>query len=104
MASGMTSIQVTPENLRTQAAKVDNIAGEYSEHYDALLAEVDSFTTTDWKGSDANAFREQVQGFKDDFVKMKELMNEYANFMRNAAQVYEDTQREVINQAKSLQN
>ena len=42
--------------------------------------------------------------FRDDFCKMKELMNEYATFMRNAAQVYEDTQKEVMNQAKGLQN
>ena len=62
MASGMTSIQVTPENLRTQAGKVDSLAGEYNDQYETLLNEVDNFTSTDWKGSDANAFREQVQG------------------------------------------
>jgi WXG100 family type VII secretion target len=104
MATGMTSIQVTPDNLRTQAAKVDQLATEYNDQYTTLLNEVDGFTSTDWKGSDATAFRDQVQGFKDDFVKMKELMNDYARFMRDSAQLYEDTQKDIINQAKGLQN
>lgn len=104
MATGMTSIQVTTDNLKTQANTVDRLATDYNNDYDALLAEVDNFTSSDWKGSDAQAFRDQVQGFKDDFVKMKELMNEYAQFMRNAADVYDSTKQDLITQIKSLQN
>ena len=104
MASGMTSIQVTPDNLRTQAATVDKLASDYFNHYDSLLTEVNNFTSSDWKGADADAFRDQVQGFKDDFGKMKDLMNDYAKFMRDSAELYDNTKKDLITQIQGLQN
>lgn len=98
----MESIKVTPENLITQAGKVDDEAGRYYNEYRSLLADVQELTTTDYKGDDANAFREKVEGFEQDFDKMKKLMNEYANFLREAAKNYQNTQQNAINTIKGL--
>lgn len=98
----MDSILVTPENLDSQAKKVDNKATEYYNHYAALLNDVEQFTSTDWTGEDANAFREKVKGFEPDFTKMKELMEEYASFLRQAATNYRNTQENVRNNIKGL--
>lgn len=98
----MESIKVTPENLISQASKVDDQASKYYSEYRSLLTDVETLTTTDYTGDDANAFREKVESFEPDFNKMKELMNEYATFLREAAKNYQNTQQNAINTIKGL--
>lgn len=98
----MESIKVTPENLRAQAAKVDQEAQNYYNEYRGLLTDVGTLTSSDWTGEDANAFRDKVNNFEPDFNKMKELMNEYANYLRQAADNYQNTEENVKNTIKSL--
>ncbi len=100
----MESIQVTTENLKSKSDEVSSMATDYYNHYEAFLNDIATLTSTDWKGDDANAFKEQVEGFRQDFVAMKEKMEEYANFLRTAAVNYEDTQSNTISTIKSLQN
>lgn len=100
----MESIKVTTEDLRNAASNVDNLAMEYNKEYVALLQDVETLTSTDYTGDDATAFRNQVEGFREDFNKMKQLMNEYADYLRQAASTYEDTQSNVKNTIASLQN
>ena len=100
----MKSITVTTQSLTTKAGDVDSKAAEYMSHYEALLNDVNTLTTTDWQGEDATAFRNQVEGLREDFQKMKELMGEYANFLREAAGKYDNLQVNLINTIKGLQN
>lgn len=98
----MEYIRVTPQTLRAQAAKVDQEAQNYYSEYQGLLRGVDDLTSKDYKGADAEAFKNKVYNFEPDFNKMKELMNEYANFLRQAADNYDNTQENVINTINSL--
>lgn len=98
----MESIKVTPENLIAKAGQVDSEASKYYSEYRGLLSDVQTLTGTDWTGEDAKEFREKVEGFEPDFNKMKELMNEYANFLREAAKNYQNTQENVRATIKSL--
>jgi len=100
----MNSITVTTQSLITKAGEVDTKAAEYMSHYESLLNDVNTLTTTDWQGEDATAFRNQVEGFREDFQKMRELMGEYANFLREAANKYDTVQATMINTIKGLQN
>lgn len=98
------SIQVTTESLRAKAAEVESKANDYLSDYSNLLNDVATLTSSDWKGADADAFLNQIEGFREDFQKMKTLMDEYAQFMRTASINYDDTQSNVISQIKALQN
>lgn len=100
----MDKIRVTPDELRRGARAVDNEASQYHSLYTNLLADVQTMTATDWTGEDATAFYNQVEGFRSDFDKMKELMSDYADFLRIAADNYQNTQEEVKRQAQSLAN
>lgn len=100
----MESIKVTTESLRNAASSVDNLAMEYDKEYNALLQDVETLTSTDYIGEDATAFRNQVEGFKEDFIKMKQLMNEYAEYLRQAASTYEDIVQNVKISVASMQN
>ncbi len=49
----MDYIEVTPQILRNQAAKVDQEAQNYYAEYQGLLRDVDDLTSQDYKGADA---------------------------------------------------
>ena len=100
----MESIQVTPANLRKAAGEVENLAGTYKNQYEQLFSLVETFTTTDYQGKDAKEFCNKVKDFEDDFIKMKNLMDEYASFLKKAAQDYESNQDNLSSQIASLQS
>ena len=100
----MESIKVTPENLTAKAREVDAKADNYYNSYKGFLQEMQTLTSTDWTGEDATAFFQRVAGFEDDLKKMKQLMNDYAAFMRQAAQNYEATQANIKGKIGGLQN
>ncbi|MCM1307728.1 MAG: WXG100 family type VII secretion target [Butyrivibrio sp.] len=100
----MDSIRVRPEVLKNTATKVDNKAEEYFNHYKALLEWTREFTKNEFQGEDAEEFYSHVEGFRNDFDKMKELMNKYAQYLRDTAERYIQIEEEVKSQIASTQN
>ena len=100
----MESIQVTPAQLRSAAGEVETLASTYKKQYEELFGLVENFTTTDYQGKDAKEFCEKVRDFEDDFIKMKNLMDEYAQFLKKAADDYEHNQENLSQQIASLQS
>ena len=100
----MESIQVTPANLRKAAGEVETLASTYKKQYNELFSLVDTFTTTDYQGKDAREFCEKVRDFEDDFTNMKNLMDDYAKFLRTAADDYEKNQENLSQQIAGLQS
>ncbi len=100
---GARTIMVTPEQLESAAAKIEGLATDYQSQYNALYSKTDALAST-WQGADNTAFVHQIAGFKDDFQKMYNLMNQYADFLRKSAKAYRDTQEQVVAQAKTLVN
>lgn len=97
------SIRVEPARLEAAAGKIDNQAAEYKKLYEQLYTEVDSMSSA-WQGADNLAFTSQIEGFRDDFNAMYTLMTQYAEFLKNSAASYRETQNEVVTQAKKLVN
>lgn len=96
-------IEVTPEELRIAAGKIETMATEYKTQYDTLYKETSSMSST-WAGKDNLAYTQQIEGFKDDFEKMYSLMNQYVEFLRSSAKAYQDTQDAIVTEAKTLRN
>ncbi len=97
------TIEVTPEMLESAAKKINGLAGEYKTQYDALYKETGNMATT-WNGKDNQAYINQINGYKDDFEKMQNLMISYADFLTKSAKSYRDTQDTVVANAKKLVN
>ncbi|QMV40488.1 WXG100 family type VII secretion target [Cohnella cholangitidis] len=97
------TIVVDPSKLESASQKMDSQSAEYEKLYNQLFNEVDGMAAN-WKGADNVAFVSQIKGFQDDFQKMKQLMNQYSEFLKNSAKTYRETQNETINQAKRLTN
>ncbi len=96
-------ITVTPAELETAATKIEGYAAEYKEQYDSFFTVTGDMAAT-WNGKDNVAFIERIEGFREDFTNMYNLMNQYVAFLRNSAKNYRDTQNDVESNAKRLIN
>ena len=96
-------IEVTPELLESAAGRIEGLAGDYKTQYDLLYKETGAMAST-WSGKDNVAYIDQIAGFKDDFEKMYNLMIRYAEFLRNSAKMYRETQNTVQVEARKLVN
>lgn len=96
-------IKVTPEILRDTARAIEDLAKAYQELYNEFFSKTASLSEV-WSGDDNVAFVDRIGGFKPDLENMYDLMTRYVNYLRQTAQAYEDTQKEVIRRAGSLQN
>lgn len=100
----MGSIQVTPANLKRAAGEVETLAIQYKRQYGELFGLVETLTSKGYQGTDAKEFCAKVRDFEDDFMKMKTLMDEYAQFLKRAADDYERNQENLRNQIRGLQS
>ena len=96
-------ITVTPEQLTSASEKINSLAADYQRVYLKLYSEVESMNAA-WDGADNVAYVSQVKGFEDDFQLMYKLMLDYSDFLKNSAQMYSQTQDDIISQAAKLVN
>lgn len=98
-----TIIKVTPEELTKASTQIEGKATNYQGQY-LKLYEHTSAMGASWSGKDNQAYINQIEGFRDDFDKMYNLMTEYATFLKNAAKSYSDVQDTITEQASKLTN
>lgn len=95
------TIMVTFDDLERAAKQIENLAGDYQTQYNALFSETEAMAAT-WQGKDNIAYISQIEGFKDDFKKMYDLMISYSDFLKQSANQYRKSQEHVTEQAKKL--
>ncbi len=99
--AGLGKIVVSTDDLDRAAKEVASKASDYEQNYNALYNLVNDLKSA-WAGTDNNAYTDQINGFKNDFQKMKQLMDEYSEFLSNTAATYRQTQEEIAAKAKTL--
>lgn len=99
MARGKIIVDTT--RLDDTAAQVNRIADSYESEYNSLFRTVTDLQNA-WSGEDNKAFTNQIEGFRDDFQRMTQLMRDYAAYLRKSASTYRETRSNVASQARSL--
>ena len=99
MARGQ--IIVDTSQLDTAAGKVHSEATTYETTYNNLFKAVQELQNS-WSGADNTAFTQQIEGFRDDFVRMKKLMDDYGDYLTKCANTYRETQSNVKAGVSSL--
>ena len=97
----MRSIMVEPERLESTAARIEEANREYDRTYQAIYVEVDKMSSS-WQGKDNTAFTNQIKSFEDDLRQISMIMRQYADFLRNSARAYRETQDEIYSRANHL--
>jgi len=97
----MRTIMVEPERLEATASEIESANHEYDRTYQMIYAEVDKMSSS-WQGKDNTAFVGQIKTFEDDLRQISIIMRQYADFLRNSARAYRETQDEIYAQANRL--
>ena len=93
-------IRANLRKMESAAKKIRTEAGTYRRKGKELIQAVSS--SQGWEGADAGAFRRQLAGFSDDLENMAKMMESYAAFLTEAANVYRTLQDTAVQQAKNL--
>ena len=97
----MQRIVVDPGQLDNAANRVDSQNQEYERIYNSLYTEVDKMSNS-WQGKDNLEFTNKVYAFKSDFRQISLILSQYAQFLRNSARAYRETQEELRSSASRL--
>ena len=99
----MREIIVEPTRLEDSASKVESYDSDYQRVYSLLYEEVDKMASV-WQGKDNTMFTNKIKEFEDDFRQISVLLRQYAEFLRNTARAYRETQDELYNAASRLKS
>ena len=99
----MSKIVVNPSKLESVAYQIEQGAADYGKLYQQLFTEVEGMEKA-WQGTDNIAYTTQIEGFRDDLNKIKQILEQYALFLKESAKLYKNTQEEIVNKAKKLRN
>lgn len=97
----MDKIIVDPSRLENTADRVDSSNAEYERIVNALYAEVDKMQAS-WSGKENTEFTNKIKAYQDDFRQISIILRQYADFLRNSARAYRETQDELFNSASRL--
>lgn len=95
------SINVTPEELKNSAKKVNGKIQDYVKLYNQLYTEVGAMAAT-WKGEANQAYADQINGFKVEFENLKKVLDNYVEFLDESARIYSETEKNISDSAKKL--
>lgn len=77
------------DNVVNTAGKIDNLNDEFYAEYTEFYSTIDGELMSNWRGEDCDAFRTKANDVKPHFELMKEVIEEYASFLRNTANAHE---------------
>ena len=97
----MQKIYVDPAQLDSAANRIESRNQEYERIYNSLYSEVDKMSSN-WQGKDNLQFTNRVLAFKSDFRQISIILSQYAQFLRNSARAYRETQDELYSSASRL--
>jgi WXG100 family type VII secretion target len=97
----MRKIIVEPELLDACAVRMDQENQDYQRAFTQLFESVNEVKGS-WSGKDNAVFSAQIGKFEGDFRQMSILCTQYAEFLRNSARAYRQTQDELTSQAAHL--
>jgi predicted Zn-dependent protease len=83
------------------AAQIDNLGDDFFQEYSELFKLIESELDAVWSGSDYDALRHKAQQARPHFDSMRNVISEYATFLRNTARAHEDRMQDSRNQANS---
>lgn len=94
-------IRASYAEMKSQSTKIKNAANEYKSNVDSLYAIVDNLSSN-WKGTDNISYANTVNGYKNDLKLLGDIVNNYADFLSNGADIIRAAQDEISSSAGRL--
>ncbi len=83
---------VTPEEMRVTANNLEEVQNIITQITEQMLDESRGLTAI-WEGDAATAFMNKFNMLEDDMVKMRNMVLEHVNDLRDMAGIYENAER-----------
>lgn len=93
---------VETEQLTGAANVLEEQIADYNTQWQRLYTEVENLKASQWKGIASDAFNTQLEGYRDDFEALRDILVSFKDFLITAAEKYTKTEDAVNNAAKSL--
>lgn len=90
------------ESLRSSSVKVQNQAENFLTRYTKFFQVIEGDLSTNWQGSGSQEFREKANEMRPKYQQMYEIINQYAFFISQTADAYEQQAQDIANEAKAL--
>ena len=71
------------------ASQVDSIGDDFFREYTALFSLIQKDLPDVWKGDDAALFVQKAEAVKPHYDSMRDIITEYAAFLRNTANAHD---------------
>ncbi len=97
----MKKIIVEPDLLDLCASRMNQYNDLYVQDCNALFQSVDTMASA-WQGRDNVAFTSKIEAYQKDLRQLSVLCTQYAEFLKNTARSYRDTQDQLVNCANEL--
>ena len=94
-------IKVDTGELRNTSAQITTLASQYQTLYQEVLGKVQDMSAT-WQYDDFTAYKDEAESFREDFTKMTQEMDRYAEVLIQSAAAYEGVQDQAVTEAKTL--
>lgn len=94
----MATIKVDSTAIREKAATFDSIATNIENYTEEIEREIQGMKSV-WEGDAAESSVVKFENFKRAFAERKETIRNYAQFLRNAAEAYDNSERNIQNGA-----
>lgn len=100
--SGTITARVDFSALESYIAKLETAKDEYMATYtNDLYSNVMEEVKGAYAGVDCDAFVQKVEGFRDDFTKLSDVLQQYIDHLRKVLADYRATQDALLQKAKS---
>ncbi|MBQ9894477.1 MAG: hypothetical protein IJM38_03730 [Ruminococcus sp.] len=77
------------DSVINTATQISELGDEFFREYTQLYNLVEGDMASNWKGEDFDAFKQRVNDEKHFFETMRDIITEYATFLRNTANAHE---------------
>lgn len=89
------------DTIVNAAARIDNLNDDFYAEYTEFYSTIDGALMSNWKGDDSENFKIKANDVKPHFELLKDVISEYATFLRNTANAHEARMEDSRNQIDS---
>ena len=93
---------VTTERLESSAAVIEEKTARFNTEWEKLYTEVQNLRSAQWQGIASETFNSKLEGYRNDFQEMANVLISYAEFLKSAATNYRNTEESLRDAAGNL--
>ena len=93
---------VTTESVKRSSERIGELVSKYQTEYEKLYTEAQALRSAKWPGIASDTFNKKLEEYKTAFEELRDVMNNYQEFLKNAAEHYEQVENRLQEEAGNL--